>query len=89
MPLPPFSPLERAALTQAETLWPHRSRAAIFGRARNPNDCGIAAITADDNAQQSSPQDWADRIGQRASTIFIAALIALFGYAYLGPLVFR
>ena len=46
-------------------------------------------MTADDNAQGSDTRDWADRVGQRASAVFIAALIALFAYAYLGPLVLR
>ena len=46
-------------------------------------------MTADGNTQKSETQDWADRVGQRASAIFIAALIALFAYAYLGPLVLR
>ena len=46
-------------------------------------------MTADDNAHESNTQDWADRVGQRMSAIFIAALIALFAYAYLGPVVFR
>jgi len=46
-------------------------------------------MAADGNAQESETQDWADRVGQRASAIFIAALIVLFAYAYLGPVVFR
>jgi hypothetical protein len=46
-------------------------------------------MTADGNAQELETQDWPDRVGQCASAIFIAALIALFAYAYLGPVVFR
>ena len=46
-------------------------------------------MTADDNAQELNTQDWADRVGKRASAIFIALLIALFSYGYLGPLVLR
>jgi hypothetical protein len=46
--------------------------------------CGVAAMTADDNAQ-----DWADRVGKHVSTIVIALLGALFAYGYLGQLVFR
>jgi hypothetical protein len=38
---------------------------------------------ADDSAQ-----DWADRIGRNVSTAVIAALAALFAYAFLGRLVF-
>jgi hypothetical protein len=87
--LPPSSPLERAALTQAETYGRTRSRAATFGRAHEPNDSNVAAMTADGNAPESKTKDWADRVGERVSTIFIAALIALFAYAYLGPFVFR
>ena len=36
-----------------------------------------------------STQNWADRVGKRVSAIFIAILIALFAYAYLGPIVPR
>lgn len=46
-------------------------------------------MTADHNPRKSNEKDWADRVGQRVSAIFIAALIALFAYAYLGPVVFR
>ena len=46
-------------------------------------------MTADGNARESKTKDWADRVGERVSTMFIAALIALFAYAYLDPLVFR
>ena len=37
---------------------------------------------------EESQQDWADRVGKRVSTIFIALMIALFAYGYLGRLVF-
>jgi hypothetical protein len=47
------------------------------------------AMTADHNPQESNEKDWADRVGEHVSAIFIAALVALFAYAYLGPLVFR
>jgi hypothetical protein len=87
--LPSSSPLERAALTQAETYGRARSRAATFGRAHEPNDSNVAAMTANGNARDPKTNDWADRVGERVSTIFIAALIALFAYAYLGPFVFR
>ncbi len=46
-------------------------------------------MVADGNAQESETEDWADRVGQRTSAIFIAALAALLAYAYLGPAVFR
>jgi len=32
-------------------------------------------------------QDWADRIGRRVATAFIALLVAMFAYGYLSPLV--
>lgn len=33
-------------------------------------------------------QDWADRVGKQASTIFIALLFAMFAYGYLAQLFF-
>jgi hypothetical protein len=45
-------------------------------------------MTADDNAQELKTQDWADLVGKRTSAIFIAALIVMFVYAYLGRLIF-
>jgi hypothetical protein len=35
-----------------------------------------------------SPQDWADRIGKRVSTVVIALLAALFAVGYLVPIFF-
>jgi hypothetical protein len=40
-------------------------------------------MITDDNAQ-----DWADRVGRRVSAIFIALLIALFAYGYIGQFIF-
>ena len=74
-------------MTQAETYGRTARGRPFLAAARN--DPGIAAMVADGNAQESETQDWADRVGQRASAIFIAALAALFAYAYLGPAVFR
>ena len=33
-----------------------------------------------------SENDWADRIGKQASTVFIALLFLMFAYGYLGQL---
>ncbi len=35
-----------------------------------------------------SNDDWADRAGERISTIFIAALALMFAYGYLGHFFF-
>ena len=34
-----------------------------------------------------STQNWADRVGKHVSAIFIALLIAMFAYAYLGQFI--
>ena len=36
-----------------------------------------------------SELDWADKVGKRVAAIFIAGLLALFTYGFLGPLLFR
>ncbi len=54
--------------------------------------CGLLframPVAAWTNAMHHSNGDWADRIGERISTIFIAALALMFAYGYLGHFFF-
>jgi hypothetical protein len=36
----------------------------------------------------SDNDDWTERIGERASTVFVAALALMFAYGYLGHFIF-